>query len=154
MNLSSINNDQRLYVMACGAGFSCYGFDVLDRKARAVEWWIESQTDSAAERQAVRLWLDNMPAIGTAEHFAACDSMLKQGAEFSARTGKRCPAELVPALIGLEGRRVECDYFGERIRFYVGKSMGWMPAHLRLKSSRSSGGDALLADHVKSVRAI
>lgn len=112
MSLSSINNEQRLYVMACGDGVSCYGFDVLDRKARIVEWWIESQTDSDDERRAVRLWLDHMPAIGTADHFAACDSMLKRGADFNTRTGKRCPAELVQELIGLEDRRVECEYFG------------------------------------------
>ena len=36
MKLHSINAAQRLYVIESGSGFSCYGFDVLDRKARAL----------------------------------------------------------------------------------------------------------------------
>ena len=34
MKLHSINADQKVYVMNCGRGFSCYGFAVLDKKKR------------------------------------------------------------------------------------------------------------------------
>lgn len=157
MELHSINVDQGLYVMKCGSGFSCYGFAVLDRKARAVAAWLSREMDVPHNYYA---WLrvahfgDNLPAPGTAEHFAACDGMLKQGADFARATGKRCDAELVPALRGLEGRRVEATVYGERVRFNVGKSSGWMPGHLQIHNARSHGGMMLSADSVTDVRVI
>lgn len=149
MRLQSINHEQRLYVMPCGKGYSCYGFDVLDRKARAVAAWLADEP-----RYTGRFFAGVTAAPGTVEHFAQCAEMLKRGAEHHGLTGRRCPAELVPALVGLEGKRVECDYFGERVRFTVGKSTGWLPAHLELKTRRSSGGGALVAEEVRNVREI
>lgn len=156
MQLHSINAAQRLYVIESGPGFSCYGFDVLDRKARAVQWWLEIEAASGDELRDARRMLDAIGAhaVGTAEHFAACDAVMVAGAQLNARTGKRCPAELVPALIGLEGKRVECEYYGERVRFYVGKSTGWMPGHLMIKPRHSIGGEMLSADSVRNVRVI
>jgi hypothetical protein len=149
MKLHSINHEQRLYVMEAGDGYTCYGFDVLDRKAKGIAAWLREQP-----RYTGRPVPEITQEPGTEEHFAACDEMFDRGGEFNHLTGIRCPIELVPALIGLEGKRVEADYFDERIRFYVGKSMGWMPAHLRIASARSDGGEALLAEHVKNVRVI
>jgi hypothetical protein len=149
MKLSKINPEQRLYVIEAGEGYSCYGFDVLDRKAKAVAAWLREQP-----RYTGRPVPEILGPVGTEEHFAACDEMLDRGGEFNHLTDIRCPAELVPALIGLEGKRVEADYFDERIRFIVGKSMGWFPVHLRIANASSSGGDALLAEHVKNVRVI
>lgn len=143
MKLHSINTEQRLYVMPSGDGFSCYGFDVLDRKARAVAAWSK-----------VIPPVDVLGPIGTPGHFEQCAQIMDHGERYARKTGTRCDADLVPALIGLEGRRVECTYFGERVRFKVGKSTGWMPAHLMLKNARSTGGAALLADEVKDVRVI
>ncbi|URA07263.1 hypothetical protein Seregon_BL70068 [Xanthomonas phage Seregon] len=156
MKLHSINTEQRVYVMPCGDGFSCYGFDVLDRKARAVQWWLETEAAPGDELRDARRMLDAIGAhaVGTAEHFAACAQMMERGAQFAAQTGKRCPAELVPAFIGREGERVECDYYGERVRFYIGKSTGWMPAHLRIRTRRSSGGEALSASAISNIRFI
>lgn len=159
MKLHSINAAQRLYVIESGPGFSCYGFDVLDRKARTVAAWIsregfQPRINDIYDFKRVAHFGDNLPALGTAEHFAACDAMLSRGAEFAAQTGKRCPAELVPAFIGREGERVECDYYGERVRFYIGKSTGWMPAHLRIRTRRSSGGEALSASAISNIRFI
>lgn len=156
MKLSKINSESRLYVIECGAGFSCYGFDVLDRKARAVAAWLtregfQPRINDIYDFKRVAHFGDNLPALGTAEHFAACDAMIQRGAQFAAQTGKRCDAELVPALRGLEGRRVECTHYGERIRFNVGKSTGWMPVHLRIHNSRSHGGEALSAASVADV---
>lgn len=148
MQLHNINEDQRLYVIKAGGGFSCYGFDVLNRKAHAVAEWLRTQPRYTG-RPAPQIPAD----VGTAEHFAACAEMLDRGAEFNRMTGERCPAELVPALIGLEGARVEADVFGERVRFNVGKSTGWMPCHLMIKG-RATGGESLLADQVKNVRTV
>lgn len=157
MKLLSVNIDQRLYVMPCGKGTTCYGWDVLDRKARAVAAWLAAlDTPNEHAKRAAVTWLaelDKNPP-GTADHFQICNNILDRASIHCSVFGDRCPAELVPALVGLEGKRVEADYFGERIRFWVGRSTGWMPAHLRIHSKRSHGGDALLAEHVKNVRVI
>lgn len=157
MKLHSINAESRLYVIECGPGFSCYGFGVLDRKARAVAAWISREGFQPRINDVYdfkRVAGFNPGALGTAEHFATCDAMLSRGAQFAAQTGKRCDAELVPALVGLEGKRVECEHYGERVRFYVGKSTGWMPGHLMVKTRRSHGGEMLSADSVRDVRVI
>lgn len=153
-NLSSINVDQQLYVMAFSGGFSCYGFGVLDRKARAVADWLVTETCLADNSRETRRQLAEnirVSALGTAEHFRACKAVMDAGAKFAAQTGKRCNAQLVPALRGKEGRCVSATVYGERVRFTVGKSTGWMPCHLQLHNRRSSGGCALDADAVAEV---
>lgn len=48
---------------------------------------------------------------------------------------------LTKQLIGLEGWRVEVKTtYGETRRFIVGKSTGWRPCHLEIKTNRSMGG--------------
>lgn len=61
---------------------------------------------------------------------------------------------LSPQLTGLEGWRVEVETtYGERKRFIVGRSTGWIPCHIELKLRTSSGGFG--ADKTyKSVRRI
>lgn len=57
------------------------------------------------------------------------------------REAVRSDANLSPQLMSLEGFRVEVlDKFGETRRFQVGKSTGWVPCHLELHRSDSSGG--------------
>ncbi len=49
---------------------------------------------------------------------------------------------LSPQLAGLEGWRVEVKTtYGETRRFIVGRSTGWTPIHLEVKTRRSSGGE-------------
>jgi hypothetical protein len=49
---------------------------------------------------------------------------------------------LTKQLVGLEGWRVEVkDYMtGERRRFIVGRSTGWVPCHIELSKRTSHGG--------------
>ncbi|MCC6818584.1 MAG: hypothetical protein IT245_06825 [Bacteroidia bacterium] len=61
-------------------------------------------------------------------------------------TGKRYDFELHPKLIGLEGKRIECIMYGEKTRFIVGKSTGFIPIHLEIKTRRSSGGGGISYD--------
>lgn len=48
---------------------------------------------------------------------------------------------LTAQLVGYEGCRVEVvDQNGNRRRFIVGKSTGWRPCHLEIRTRRSLGG--------------
>ncbi len=61
---------------------------------------------------------------------------------------------LTPQLIGLEGNRVEVETtYGERRRFWVGRSTGWKPCHLEVKLRTSSGGESAESTY-KSVRVV
>ncbi len=53
---------------------------------------------------------------------------------------------LHPALLPYKGARVECERYGERVRFWVGMSTGWKPCLLAVHNTRSSGGDAIRAN--------
>lgn len=148
MKLYSINRAQGLYVIRSGSGYSCYGFANLDRKARAVrDWWYSRPRNTGR-------FIPELPEPGTVEHFAACADILERGAEYNRTTGERCPAELCPQLIGLEGRRVSALYFGERVRFNVGKSTGWLPCHIRLHNRAAQGGEGLFADRLSDVHIV
>ena len=141
MNLHSINEEQRLYVMRAGGGFSCYGFDALHRKATAVAKWSKV--------------VPPLMEPGTRAHFEWCAEIMEHGAKYAARTGERCSAELTPELVGLEGSRVEVTTpDGETSRFWVGKSTGWMPCHLEIKTRRSSGGGAVYFPTGSKVRKV
>jgi hypothetical protein len=61
---------------------------------------------------------------------------------------------LTSQLIGFEGCRVEVETtYGEVRRFLVGRSTGWRPCHIELKTIASSGGMA--AEHeYKSVKLV
>lgn len=72
-----------------------------------------------------------------------------------AKTGQRCAIELTGALRGLEGQRVEVTYpDGEKRRFWVGKSTGWMPCHLEITNRRSHGGGPVYFPEGSTVRVV
>jgi len=141
MQLHSINAEQSLYVLHAGEGFSCYGFEVLDRKARAVAAWCGAPAPTAPP--------------GTSEHFAQCAAAMDAGRAHHAATGRRCLADIPPELAGLIGRRVEVTHpDGTRERFKVGRSTGWMPCALALHNNRSTGGPAAYFPVGSTVRVI
>jgi hypothetical protein len=132
--LHSINHEQGLYVLTCGSGFSCLGFQVAQERMERL----------AAEMHEVA----PVAELGTKEHYDAYTSLESR----AATTGKRYSCELSPQLVGLEGWRVEVvtDY-DETKRFIVGKSTGWLPIHLEV-SRRSAFGGMAADRHYKSVR--
>ncbi len=142
----TVNPESRLYVIPCGKGYSCHGFDVVERLIAALV---------AEGRPAPQT-----PApIGTPERYAQYRELCNL-AELEFRiTGKRSSAELTPELIGKEGKRVEVVHTWpsgnrETVRFKVGKSTGWMPYHLQLANVRSHGGPAVCLGKIESVRVI
>lgn len=136
-----------LYITKGPEGLRCRGWASLDREARGVAAWMIAQGSDPS-------LLEIPSALGTKEHYYACKNVIELGGELNRRTGERCPALLVPQLIGLEGAVVEVDYFGQRERFRVGKSMGWLPVHLALRNDGDIDGDDLIAEHVKLVNII
>lgn len=139
--LYRIDRKRRLYVLRHGDGYSCLGFEVAERKRRAVLQWL------GAEPEPMRL--------GTKKHFAAYEAAMRRGRQHNAATGLRCMADLEPALRGLEGKRVEVVApDGERNRFYVGRSTGWFPCHLEIKTRRSTGGVAAFVPEGATVRVV
>lgn len=70
-------------------------------------------------------------------------------------TGERSTAGLTPQLIGMEGARVEVvDKHGETRRFWVGRSTGWIPCHLEIARTNSSGGPAVMGAPFSEIRVI
>jgi hypothetical protein len=59
---------------------------------------------------------------------------------------------LTKQLIGLEGWRVEIEEeSGDKRRFIVGRSTGWIPCHIEVNNRRSFGGPSANASY-KSVK--
>lgn len=147
-NKVTVNEKSRLYVLEFGGGYSCLGFDVLERRLNALLKEIVNlgfTPEAAAE-------------IGTAERYRQYQSAIDFAEAYHKRTGWRSQSELTPELIGKEGRRVEVVHsFGkerEVTRFKVGKSTGFIPCHLELANSHSHGGPAVCLGKIISVKII
>lgn len=137
-----INHEQRLYVIYHGRYVACLGFDAAFRQAEAVAKW----TACAAPEPE---------KVGTKGGYEEYRRIMDKGAGHANRTGQRCPAELTQQLRGLEGRRVEVvDAYGERRRFWVGRSTGWLPVHLEIARRDSSGGPAVTGAPFRSLRMV
>lgn len=135
----TINAPQRLFTISEGKGYSCLGFDVCERRRIAVLKWLGRPVASVA--------------IGSDAQWTSYNLAMADGAIRFAVSGKRCDAELTPAFIGHENERVEVtDSDGSKRRFYIGKSTGWLPCHLELKTRASSGGSAVYLPDDSKVR--
>ena len=140
--LHHIDQESRLYVIHDGNGYSCLGFEYARKRTEGLAVWLSRSAP-------------NPDVWGMEEGYRTYQAFLDLGREHHARTGLRCPAELTPELVGLERKRVEVvDRWGEKRRFWVGKSTGWMPCHLEIATTRSSGGPAVMGAPFKSVRVV
>jgi len=136
----TMNRKQRLYVLDYGKYFTCLGFDVCHERNKRL----------ATEMHLSRLLKDNrrgsMKAYQLNRRLSHIAFLRNQ------ENGFRSKSELTPQLIGLEGKRVEViTSWGEKARFYVGKSTGFLPCHLEIANSRSTGGPAVMGAPFKSV---
>jgi hypothetical protein len=136
----TINNERELFVIKSGNGFSCLGFEVCRNKT---------------ERLSEELGVDISIKYGTIDAYGDYLKLLGIASQKYQENGWRSKSELVKELIGLEGKRVEViDKFDEKRRFYVGKSTGWIPCHLEIKTKRSNGGGSVYGAPFKSVRVL
>jgi hypothetical protein len=143
----TINVDQALYVIPCGKGYSCLGFDICIDRATKCARWLTDHGVAATAPDATRR--------GTLDAYDVYHSLIAQIVEVCAARKVRCDVELTPELVGLEQRRVEVvDKWGETRRFIVGKSTGFIPIHLEIKTRRSLGGYGVMGTPFRSVRVI
>lgn len=146
--LDSINAEQGLYVLRHEGGYTCLGFDNALVKAEQVHAWLTENGVTGVPKP-------NPDLRGTEAGYAEYEAVMAAGQAFNARTGRRCNAELIPALVGLEGKRVEAvDQAGDRHQFYVGKSMGWFPIHLQIARKGDRGGLPVLDGMYTSFRVV
>lgn len=141
----TLNVEQELFVIPSGSGYSCLGFDVAMQRANMYSAWLRAQG----------LQEDDVPpeARGTIRGYKAYETRLYRVLDYCRRKNMRCPVELTPQLIGLEGKRVEVvDCYGNKRRFQVGKSMGPIPIHLEILRRNSSGGPAVSGAPFQSIR--
>lgn len=141
--LIKINAEQRLYVLSCGPKYvSCLGFDVCEERKRRLS--LELGVALAA-----------CHPVGSSEAYREYERFVAIAAERNRATGWRSRSELTPELIGLEGWRVEVvTSWGERQRFIVGKSCGFIPVHLAIAKRSSTGGPAVCGTPFQSVKRI
>lgn len=145
--MTTINAEQELYVIPCDNGHTCLGFDVLLARYNAVAAWLRSEG----------LQADDLPpeARGSMRAYTSYQRLMDRAAAYGHRNNLRCPAELTPQLVSLEGKRVEVvDCHGERRRFQVGKSTGWMPCHLEIARRTSTGGPGVTGTPFQSVQVV
>lgn len=142
----TLNNDQRLYVIPAGGGYSCLGFDVCEQRSKALANWISTNGGN---------YVPPKQPDGTLDAYNRYTQLCGIASELCRDFNIRCNVELTSQLIGLEGKRVEVvDKYGETRRFYVGKSMGWMPIHLEIATRAACGGHGVVGTPFKSVKVI
>lgn len=136
----TLNAEQELYVIHHKDYTSCYGFDnALDEIERMV-------IELVGRGGLPSSYLDNeLTAVKASRGtLATYDTMLNLRTMLQKvcdEQGEQAVAGLSPQLMGLEGHRVEVEtVYGETRRFIVGKSTGWMPCHLEIKRTDSTGG--------------
>ena len=140
-NLHSINREQGLYVLKCGSGFSCYGFDVVKNKATALAKELDD-TLNATNKGTKKMYSEYLRLIDIVR-------------EKNQASGFKSQVDLYKPFIGNEGKKVEVEYKdGEKERFYIGKSTGWIPCHIMVKQSNSHGGGSVLGSLIKNFRFI
>jgi hypothetical protein len=146
MKQSSINAEQRLFIIHCDSGFSCLGFDVCHKRATA----LAKELGESAPCQA----------IGTLESLGEYNRLVEIARARNLATGWRSESELIPELKGFEGKRVEIRHQWkpespiEIERYIVGKSTGFIPCHLALPNKQNGGGEAVFLGTILSVRIV
>lgn len=143
-----INQEQELFVIPCGNGFSCFGFENCFNAATQLATLLGHTLPSIAEKGTLIQYAEY--AQLTSEYGKRGD--LNSRTWFDFGTPKEVERILEQARLNGEKLRIflgdsktgrcwleECDVVG-----YIGRSMGPMRAPILLKSKTSSGGGAIL----------
>lgn len=140
----TLNKAQELYCIRNGNGYSSYGYTVVIDHRNALAKELERPDLTKGSKGTLKAYQEYMVLIDIARN-----KHNSSGYSWKSQTG------LTPQLIGLEGKRVEViTSYGETERFWVGRSTGWVPCHLEIKTRRSSGGGCVIGAPFKSVRVV
>jgi hypothetical protein len=144
INLDYFGPGNGLYIIPARKGFSTLGFDRL------------MQLGNALAAELDRWDLTPLPAErGTMQAYEKYAALVEVARQRHVATGFRSRVGLTPQLVGLEGKRVEIvDSYGERRRFQVGRSTGWVPCHLEISRRNATGGPAVTGTPFKSVTVV
>ena len=140
-----VNNEQQLFVIKCGEGFSCLGFDVCQKRTISLKSELDRMT--AKPLTAVPKDKTSIEAYDYYQHLItiARDIHEEHGIQFT--------SELEPVFIGKEGRRVKVtDCYDDTRTFTIGKSTGFIPCHIELKRRNSRGGCSVFGAPFKSIQ--
>lgn len=132
-----VNHEQEIYTIrhADGGGYSTLGFDVCIDRAERIGLELTMRRIFGFE-DAVK----DMPR-GSLQAYDTYMNLLDRLRRAVEETGERAIYDLTPQLNQWENWRVEVeDMHGDVRRFWVGKSTGWAPCHLEIKTKRSHGG--------------
>lgn len=143
-----MDRERRLYVIPCKHGkrngFTCLGFEYAFEKGSAVARWLTER--------GVSVSFPEHPNVGIASGYRDFVAAINAAKLHYQQTKEICPIDLCPQLIGLEGKRVEVvDSYGDKRRFYVGKSTGCVPCHLEIARVDSTGGVPVSGTPFKSL---
>ena len=141
----TINKEQKLFVLPTGYGYSCLGFEVCQTRANKLALELGSEPWNGSlnnKRHLARLYRRYL-------------KLVEQARQRHLATGWRSQSELTPELIGYERKRIEAvNCWGEKVRFIVGKSTGFIPCHLEIKQRRSTGGGAVCGSPFTQIRIV
>lgn len=140
--LIKINKEEKLYVLSTdGKYFSCLGFELVMKRAKALSEEINEKF--------------KIQRPGTKKAYKELCRLTEIARRKNKATGWRSQSELYKPFINNEGKRVEVEYtWGEKEKFIIGKSTGWIPCHIMLKRVDSRYGCGVLNSSIKSYRFI
>ena len=141
------NDEQQVYVIPAGGGYSCLGYDVCLKRARKYAAWLRAL--------GIRAYAPSKAKRGTIEAYQRYEQLVKRIKQLNHTRNIRCGEGLEPRLIGLEGCRIEVTTpEGDTRRFNVGMSTGWIPCHLEVANRASSGGGSAYIGPKDTIRKI
>jgi hypothetical protein len=146
-NKVTINRKQKLYVIPCGDGVTCLGFDVCAKWTKALLEELNKKGKSTFLIPSTRK--------GTHAAYNMYQLLIGVARAVNKDTGYRFSFELEPRLIGLEGKRVEVTSKDGVVRkFWVGKSSGFIPVHLEIEHKNDDGGGAVCLFDTDTIKVI
>lgn len=157
MSEITLNEEQKLYVIPSGNGYSCLGFDYAFRQATAIAEAIAAmRPDLAAQALDQRPDAADWGTVAVYNGYRNLTSMLSRekvdiGTWFDPETHPEVKRQLELAMKGRYRLRLEYgdretgQAWGDRpMNGSISRSMGPLKAPLLIRSSRSMGGEAIL----------
>ncbi len=146
----TVNEEQKLFVIPCGEGYSCLGFDVCEDRAVRLGSKLVNKFGYSVRAPEVK---------GTIARYNQYQEYVEFARVQNEKTRWQSSSELTPELVGFEHKRVEVvhqwpNQQPEKTRFIVGKSTGWIPCHLEIKTRRNISGGAVCLGKILSVRVV